>query len=73
MGQRHTVNTPADDIDTILFNSIQFNLFPAQINISYNNDNNVPSMCRKRGGQKTVRMNVRPLTINVVNYEHTYN
>ena len=30
------------------FNSIQFSLFPAHINISYNNDN-VHIMCRKRG------------------------
>ncbi len=44
------------------FNSIQFHLFPAHINISYSNDN-MYIMCRKRGGQKTVLMNVRPLTI----------
>ena len=47
---------------TIQFNSIQFHLFPAHINISYSNDN-MYNMCRKRGGQKTVLMNVRPLTI----------
>ena len=40
---------------------IQFDLFPAHINISYNKDN--VYMCRKRDGQKTVLMNVRPLTI----------
>ena len=28
-------------------------------------------MCRKRGGQKTVLMNVHPQTLTVVNYEHT--
>ncbi len=32
-----------------IFNSIQFILFPAHINISYNIDN-VHIMCRKRGG-----------------------
>ena len=32
--------------------SIQFSLFPAHINMSYNSDN-VHIMCRKRGGQKT--------------------
>ena len=41
---------------------VQFNLFPAHINISYSNDN-MYIICRKRGGQKTVLMNVRPLTI----------
>ena len=30
-------------------NSIKFSLFPAHINISYNNDN-MYIMCRKRGG-----------------------
>ena len=49
------------------FNSIQFNLFPAHINISYNIDN-VHIMCRKRGGLKTVLMNVHPQTLTVVNY-----
>ena len=39
----------------------QFNLFPAHINTSYSNDMYI--MCMKRGGQKTVFMNVRPLTI----------
>ena len=43
-------------------NSIQFSLFPAHINISYSN-NNVYILCRKRGGQKTMLMDVRPLTI----------
>ena len=38
-----------------LFNSIQFSLFPAHINISYSN-NNVYILCRKRGGQKTMLM-----------------
>ena len=47
--------------------SIQFNLFPAHINISYNIDN-VHIMCRKRGGLKTVLMNVHPQTLTVVNY-----
>ena len=48
-------------------------LFPEHINNSYSNDNvNVHIMCRKRGGQKIVLMNVRPLTLTVVNYEHTY-
>ena len=37
---------------------IQFNLFPAHINISYNIDN-VHIMCRKRGGLKTVLMKGR--------------
>ena len=46
----------------IQFNSIQFSLFPAHINISYSN-NNVYILCRKRGGQKTMLMDVRPLTI----------
>ena len=46
----------------IQFNSIQFSLFPAHINISYNIDN-VHIMCRKRGGQKTVLMNVHPPNI----------
>ena len=54
-----------------LLNSIQFSLFPAHINISYNIDN-VHIMCRKRGGQKTVLMNVHPQTLTVVNYEHKY-
>ena len=40
----------------------QFSLFPAHINMSYNN-NNVFILCRKRGGRKTMTMNVRPLTI----------
>ena len=40
----------------------QFSLFPAHNNISYYNDN-VYIMCRKRGGQKAVLMNVHPLTI----------
>ena len=44
------------------FNSIQFSLFPAHINISYSN-NNVYILCRKRGEQKTMLMDVRPLTI----------
>ena len=52
---------------SIQFNSIQFNLFPAHINISYNIDN-VHIMCRKRGGLKTVLMNVHPQTLTVVNY-----
>ena len=39
--------------------SIQFSLFPAHINISYSN-NNVYILCRKRGGQKTMLMDVRP-------------
>ena len=47
---------------TFQFNSIQFSLFPAHINISYSN-NNVYILCRKRGGQKTMLMDVRPLTI----------
>ena len=47
-------------------NSIQFSLFPAHINISYNN-NNVYILCRKRGGQKTMLMDVRPVAITVVN------
>ena len=47
---------------SIQFNSIQFSLFPAHINISYSN-NNVYILCRKRGGQKTMLMDVRPLTI----------
>ena len=55
----------------IQFNSIQFSLFPAHINISYNIDN-VHILCRKRGGLTTVLMNVHPLTLNVVNYEHNY-
>ena len=55
----------------IQFNSIQFSLFPAHINISYNIDN-VHIMCRKRGGLKTVLMNVHPQTLTVVNYEHNY-
>ena len=42
--------------------NVQFNLFPAHINISYSNDN-MYIMYRKRNGQKTVLMNVRPLTI----------
>ena len=49
--------------------SIQLSLFPAHINISYNN-NNVYILCRKRGGQKTMLimlMDARPLTITVVN------
>ena len=33
--------------------SIQFSLFPAHNNISYNN-NNVYILCRKGGGQKTM-------------------
>ena len=47
----------------VMFN-VQFNfsLFPAHINISYSN-NNVYILCRKRGGQKTMLMDVRPLTI----------
>ena len=61
---------PFQNISVI--NSIQFSLFPAHINVSYNNDN-VHITCRKRGGQKTMLMNVRPLTITVVNYEHNYN
>ena len=55
----------------ILLYSIKFSLFPTHINISYNN-NNVHIMCRIRGGQKTVLMNVRPVTIHVVNFEHNY-
>ena len=46
----------------MVISSIEFNLFPAHINISYSNVN-MYIMCRKRGGQKTVLMNVRPLTI----------
>ena len=60
-----------EPLNSIQFNSIQFSLFPTHVNILYNNDN-VHIMCRKRGEQKTVLMNVRPLTITVVNYEHTY-
>ena len=57
-----------DTADSLIyFNSIQFNLFPAHINISYNIDN-VHIMCRKRGGLKTVLMNVHPQTLTVVNY-----
>ena len=52
--------------------SFQFSLFPAHINISYNNDY-VHITCRKMDGQKTVLMNVRPLTITLENYEHNYN
>ena len=52
-------------------NSIQLSLFPAHINITYNIDN-VHIMCRKRGGQKTMLMNVHPQTLTVVNYEHKY-
>ena len=51
--------------------SIQFSLFPAHINMSYNNDY-VHIMCRKRGGLKTVLMNVHPQTLTLVNYEHNY-
>ena len=44
--------------------SIQFNLFPTQLNKSYNNNNNndinVQIMCKKRGELKAVLMNVRP-------------
>ena len=54
-------------LEIIDLNSIQFNLFPAHINISYNIDN-VHIMCRKRGGLKTVLMNVHPQTLTVVNY-----
>ena len=53
--------------NVLIFNSIQFSLFPAHINISYNIDN-VHIMCRKRGGLKTVLMNVHPQTLTVVNY-----
>ena len=51
--------------------SIEFSLFLAHINMSYNNDN-VHIMCKKRGGQKTLLMNVRLQTLTVVNYEHKY-
>ena len=46
-------------------------LIPAHMNISYNNDN-VHIMCKKRGGLKTVLMNVRSQTLTVVNNEHKY-
>ena len=36
------------ELRPIQFNSIQFSLFPAHINISYSN-NNVYILCRKRG------------------------
>ena len=53
--------------------SIKFSLFPAHLNISHNKNNeNVHIMCRKRGGLKTVLMNVRPKTLTVVNYQHNY-
>ena len=42
-------------VSGIILNSIQFSLFPAHINISYNN-NNVYILCRKGGGQKTMLM-----------------
>ena len=42
------------------FFSIQFSLFPAHINISYSN-NNVYILCRKRGGQKTMLMDIKLL------------
>ena len=45
--------------------SIQFSLFPAHINISYSN-NNVYILCRKRGGQKTMLMDVNEM-FNTVN------
>ena len=50
------------EVDTWVFNSIKFSLFPVHINCSYNNDN-VFIMCSKRGGLMTVLMKVRPLTI----------
>ena len=63
----------ATDVNvSLIFNSIQFSLFPAHVNISYNNDN-VHIMCMKSGGLKTVLMNVSPLTLTVVKYEHNYN
>ena len=43
-------------------NSIQFSLFPAHIIISYSN-NNVYILGRKGGRQKTMLIDVRPLTI----------
>ena len=58
-------------LENYIFNSIKFSLFPAHINVSYNN-HNVRIMCMKRGVQETVLMNIRPLTIIVVNYEHHY-
>ena len=51
-----------DDDGFLGVHNIQFNLFPAHIEISYNNDN-VHIMCMKRGEQKTELMNVRSLTI----------
>ena len=56
---------------TVIFDSIQFSLFPAHVNISYNIDN-VHITCRKRGRQNTVLLNVHPQTLTVVNYEHNY-
>ena len=45
------ITTVSSIFNDIQFNSIQFSLFSAHINISYNIDN-VHIMCRKRGGQK---------------------
>ena len=62
------------EISVMWRNSIQFNsihFISSTHCISYNNDN-VHIMYRNRGGQKTALMNVRPLTITVVNYEHIY-
>ena len=66
-GRARTTKSDRSLLSISTFNSIQFNLFPAHINISYNIDN-VHIMCRKRGGLKTVLMNVHPQTLTVVNY-----
>ena len=59
------------DFFGILRVQFQFSLFPAHINISYNN-NNVYILCRKRGGQKTMLMDVRPLTITMIRSSLVY-
>ena len=60
-----SLNLIIDYFKSFYFN-VKFSLFPAHINISYNNDN-VYIMCRKRGGQKIVLMNVRPQTMSFNN------
>ena len=63
----------ANSQSLIDYYAIQFSLFPAHLDIPYNTNNyNVHIMYRKRGGLKTVLMNVRPHTVTVVNYQQNY-
>ena len=55
----------------IQFNSIQFSLFPAHINISYNMDN-VHIMLQEKGRTEDSAYERPPQTLTVVNYEHNY-